>query len=56
MLEETHFSKAEFLITGNILKMACKEQVTHSYPAVVALPSGVRLMIIFFLVLPLNLF
>lgn len=47
MLEKAHFSEVGFFMAKNVFKTARKEQVTHSYPAVVDLPSAVFPMTIF---------
>lgn len=52
MLKEAYFSKRGIFMVENILKMTCKEQVTHSYPTVVDLPSGLCPMANVFPILP----
>lgn len=48
MLEGAHFWEARLFMTKNVLKMACKEQVTHSFHVVVDFPTGIWAMKIFF--------
>lgn len=50
MLEETHFSEIELFMAENVLKIVHKEQISHSFPTIVNLPSGVQRVANFFLV------